>query len=152
MAHAKARQIFIWDETGADVSAFFKNTQITPEESEDSFASHAAMRNGTANDWTLGSEVAEDSDPTSPWALMQDLTTRGGEYKFIYSAFASDPADISPTAPAYQATAIVTLPSGSKFLGDPSTRSPKKVPTVEISWPLVDEPTKLTAPPVFPLA
>lgn len=151
MAHAKARQIFIWDETGADVSAFFKNTEITPEESEDSFASHAAMRDGTANDWTLGAEVAEDSAPTSPHSLMQDPTTRGSEYPFIYSAYASDPEDISPTKPAYRATAIVTLPSGNKFLGDESTRSPRKVPTVEIEWPLLDEPVKLTAPPVFPL-
>lgn len=151
MAHAKARQIYIWDETGADVSAQFKNTQITPEESEDSFASHAAMRAGTNNDWTLGAEVAEDSAATSPHALMQDPATRGTEYPFIYSAFADDPADISALKPAYRATAIITLPSGSKFLGDESTRSPKKVPTVEIEWPLVDEPVKITAPPVFPL-
>jgi hypothetical protein len=151
MAHAKARQIHIWDETGADVSAFYKNTQITPEESEDSFASHAAMRDGTANDWSLGAEVAEDAAPTAPWSLMQDLATRGSEYTFIYSAFTDDPANFSATTPGYQATAIITLPSGSKFMGDESTRSPKKVPTVEIEWPLVDEPVKLTAPPVFPL-
>ena len=150
MAHAKARQIYIWDETGADVSAFYKNTQITPEESEDSFASHAAMRDGTANDWTLGAEVAEDTDPASPWALMQDLATRGGEYTFFYSAFTDDPANFSAATPGYQATAIVTLPSGSKFFGDESTRSPKKVPTVEIAWPLLDEPTKLTADPFLP--
>ena len=150
MAHAKARGIFIWDEDGLNVSGQFKNTQIAPEESEDSFASHQAMRDGTANDWALTAEVAEDAAAGTPWKLMQDPVTRGSEYVFYYSAFVDDLADVTPTMPAYKATAIITLPSGSKFFGDESTRSPKKVPTVEIEWPLIDEPVAVTVPPVFP--
>lgn len=150
MVHAKARGIHIWDEDGLDVSDKFKNFTCTPEESEDSFASHKAMRDGTANDWVLGAEVAEDAAAGTPWKLMKDPVTRGSEYVFYYSAFVDDLADVTPATPAYKGTAIVTLPSGSKLFGDESSRNPKKVPTVEIEWPLTDEPTEVTVPPVFP--
>ena len=150
MAHAKARGIFLWDEDGLDISGQFKNTQIEVEESDDSFASHKAMRDGTANDWALTAEVAEDAAAGTPWKLMSDPVTRGSEFPFYYSAFVDDLADVTPATPAYKATAIVTLPSGSKMFGDESTRNPKKVPTVEIEWPLLDEPVAVTVPPVFP--
>lgn len=149
MAHAKARKIHIWDGDGVNVSADFKNVQVEPEESDDAFASHQAMRDGTANDWALTAEVAEDAGAGKPWKLMQSPVTRGSEYEFYYSAFVDDLADVTAATPAYKATAIVTLPSGSKFFGDESTRSPKKVPTVEIEWPLIDEPVEVTTPPVF---
>ena len=140
----------VWDEDGLDVSAQFKNTQIEVEESDDSFASHQAMRDGTANDWSLTAEVAEDAAAGTPFTLMRDPVTRGSEYVFYYSAFVNDLADVTATTPAYKATAIVTLPSGSKMFGDESTRNPKKVPTIEISWPLLDEPVAVIVPPVFP--
>lgn len=149
MAHAKARNIHFWDADGVDISADFKNGQVTPEESEDSFTSHAAMRDGTNYDWTLSAEVAEDAGAGKPWQLMKDPTTRGSEFPFYYSAFVDSLGDVTADAPAYMATAIVTLPSGSKMLGDESSRSPKKVPTVEIEWPCIDEPVAVTVPPVF---
>lgn len=150
MAHAKARNIHVWDGDGLDVSGDFKNFQCTPEESEDSFASHAAVRDGTNYDWIVGAEVAEDAAVGKPWKLMKDPLTRGSEYEFYYSAFVDDLADVTVDKPAYKATAIVTLPAGSKMFGDESSRSPKKVPTTEIEWPCIDEPVAVTVPPVFP--
>lgn len=149
MTQARARKIHIFDGDGINVSGDYKNAQIEPEESDDAFASHQAMRDGTANDWALTAEVAEDNGVGKPWKLMQSPVTRGSEYPFFYSPYVDDLADVTVATPAYQATAIVTLPSGSKFFGDESTRSPRKVPTVEIEWPLLDEPVEITTPPVF---
>lgn len=140
MTQVKVRLIAI-SVDGTDRSADAATAIIESGPADAGFQSFAAARAGGVRDYSVNLTIAEDHAAGSLWSLMYD--SPGTEVDFTYTPYFG--SAISPTAPVYNATAIVMEPDGA-IMGGEANSAPGATATVEVTWPLTGKPVRDTDP------
>lgn len=102
--------------------------------------SFADAASGGGRDYFLEMTVAQDAVTTSLWNLA--WASPGTEVDVLYRPYGNTTA--STTQPHYSFTATVKEPDGD-FIGGEADASTTAVNTVDLKWPLLAKPTKITA-------
>lgn len=126
---------------GVERAAEVSRCTISNDATESDFVSFQSASEGGGRDWKLLLTAVQDpGDADSIWSLVWD--SPGSEVAIIFRPYANSVPSLSQ--PHYTGTCVVTLPDGD-ILGGEADRSTSARWTVDLEWPFLAKPTKVTA-------
>lgn len=125
----------------ADVSPEVSKVVINAAATDSDFVSFADAAGGSGSRaYTLGLTLAQDAVAGTVWDYI--WSHAGTDVAFVIRPYGN--ATPSTTEPHFTGTATIVEPDG-ELLGGEANVSVTAVMTVEVEWPLLAKPTKVTA-------
>ncbi len=123
-----------------DVSDEVSTAKYTSAETDSDFVTFADAAAGGGRDYNFEATLAQDAATGSLWYLM--FNEPGTEVPVLLKPYGN--ATASTSEPHFSATAVVTEPDGD-YLGGDADPSTTAVQTIDIVWPLLAKPTRITS-------
>lgn len=124
------------DEYKSDVTAW----SLSPAEAEDDDTTFGETGEGGSINWTLGLTMIQDTGANSLHTFLWE--NQGATATFVVK---TDAAVVSATNPSWTFDAVVSMPSGSAFLGAEASKTSRTRSKTEVEWavdgPLVKDTT-----------
>ncbi len=125
---------------GTEHTAQVSNVRIVSGESESDFTSFADAAAGGARDYRLAITLTQDAAATSLWNEI--WASSGTDVPVTVMPYGNAVATVGE--PHFEGTVTIKEPDGD-LLGGEANASNTAVFTVEVEWPFLAKPTRVTA-------
>lgn len=139
MAHIGTRKLTATID-GAEVAPDVSTVVIKSAETDSDFVPFAAAAAGGGRDYVLGLTMAQDAAAGSLWSQIWDAA--GTEVDVVVRPYGN--AVATAGEPHFEGTVIIKEPDGDLLGGEADPSSTARF-TVEVEWPFLAKPTRVTA-------